>query len=181
MHRAAHQLALEDEDNIAVWVAAQDQLQSLQEQIERIYGDAQVQLGVAAPSPEMGGIDPGASKVRVRHDLKPWDLATSATPSEFRRWKRKFKQYFLGSDLGVTQLPGQQVALLPWTENWNNISTTTSATIPRSSPQNPMKTSSCPVWTISATGSRNVTPWTQDEGNLWSSIPIESWIWPNAT
>ena len=34
----------------------------------------------------------------------------SATASEFRRWRRKFKQYFLGSDLGITHLPGQQAA-----------------------------------------------------------------------
>ena len=43
----------------------------MQETIERIYRDAQVQLGVGAPSPETGGINLGAAKVRVRLDLKP--------------------------------------------------------------------------------------------------------------
>ena len=44
LHRAAHQLALEDEENAAAWMQTQDQLQPLQDTIERIYGDAQVQL-----------------------------------------------------------------------------------------------------------------------------------------
>ena len=79
LHRAAHQLALEDEENSAAWIATQKQLKKT---IERIYEDAQVQLGVGAPSPEM-------AKVSVRHYLKPWELAASATPSEFRRWKTK--------------------------------------------------------------------------------------------
>ena len=92
-------------------MAVQDQLQPLQFQTEQIYGDTQVQLSVAAPSPETGGIAPGASKVRVRHDLKPWDLVSLATPSEFRRWKRKFEQYFLELDQVVAHLPGQQAAL----------------------------------------------------------------------
>ena len=104
LHRAAHQLAQEDEENSAAWTAAQEQLQPMQETIERIYGDAQVQLGVAAPSPETGWITPRASKVRVRHDLKPWELAASATLSEFRC-------YYLGPDLGVTNIPGQQATL----------------------------------------------------------------------
>ena len=71
-----------------------------------------MQLGVAAPSPETGGIAPGASKVRVRHDLKPWELVASATPSEFQRWKRKYGQYYLGSNLGITNIPGQQATPL---------------------------------------------------------------------
>ena len=54
LYRAAHQLALKDEDNCAAWTAAQEQLHSLQETFERIYGDAQVQLGVGVPSPETG-------------------------------------------------------------------------------------------------------------------------------
>ena len=62
---------------------AQEQLQSMQETIERIYGDAQVQLGKGAPTPETGTVEPGAAKVHVRHDLKPWELSASATPSEF--------------------------------------------------------------------------------------------------
>ena len=49
LHRAAHQLALLDEANAENWLAPQDQLQPLQDQIEHIYGDAQVQLGVASP------------------------------------------------------------------------------------------------------------------------------------
>ena len=61
--------------------------------------------------PETGGITPGASRIRVRMDLKPWGLSSIAMLSEFRRWRRKFEQYFLGSDLGVTHIPGQQAAL----------------------------------------------------------------------
>ena len=71
LHRAAHQLALEDEENSAAWTNAQNQLQSMQETIERIYGDAQVQLGIGAPTSETGMVAGGAAKVRVRHDLKP--------------------------------------------------------------------------------------------------------------
>ena len=67
LDRAAHQLALEDS---ASWTAAQEQLKPMQETFERIYGDAKMQLGVATPSPETGGITPGAAKVRARHDLK---------------------------------------------------------------------------------------------------------------
>ena len=66
------------------------QLQPMQDTIERIYGDAQVQLGIGAPMPEMGTVAPGAAKVRVRHDLKPWELSASATPSEFRPWRQKY-------------------------------------------------------------------------------------------
>ena len=54
---------------------AQDQLQPLQDTIERIYGDTQVQLGIRAPTPEMGTVAPGAAKVSVRHYLKPWELS----------------------------------------------------------------------------------------------------------
>ena len=85
LHREAHQLALAYEANAQTWLAAQDQLQPLQNQIEHIYGDTQVQLGVAAPPPETGGIAPSASWFRVLLDLKPWDLESSATPTEFRR------------------------------------------------------------------------------------------------
>ena len=70
LHRAAHQLALEDEENSAAWTNAQDQLQPMQETIERIYGDSQVQLGIRAPTHETGTVAPGAAKVLVRHDLK---------------------------------------------------------------------------------------------------------------
>ena len=63
IHRAAHQLALEDEENSATWMQAQEQLQPMQDTIERIYGDAQVQLGIAAPTPETGTVTPGAAKV----------------------------------------------------------------------------------------------------------------------
>ena len=62
LHRAAHQLVLEDKENSA----AQDQLQSMQDTIERIYDDAQVQLGIGAPTPETGTVAPGAAKVRIR-------------------------------------------------------------------------------------------------------------------
>ena len=89
LHRAAHQLALEGKENAAAWMQAQDQLQPLQDTIERIYGDAQIQLGIGAPTPETGTVAPGAAKVRVRHDLKPWELSANVTPSEFRRWRRK--------------------------------------------------------------------------------------------
>ena len=51
LHRAAHQLALEDKENATSWMQAQDQLQPLQDTIEHIYGDAQVQLGIGAPTP----------------------------------------------------------------------------------------------------------------------------------
>ena len=54
----------------------------------------------------------GTAKVRVRHDLKPWELSASATPSEFRRWRRKYEQYYLGSDICFTNLPGQQATIL---------------------------------------------------------------------
>ena len=59
LHRAAHQLALADEENAVAWMQAQDQLQPLQDTIERIYGDAQVQLGIGcllytSPSPRDG-------------------------------------------------------------------------------------------------------------------------------
>ena len=84
----------------------------MQDTIERIYGDAQVQLGIAAPTPETGMVTPGAAKVRVRHDLKPWELSANATPSEFRRWRRKYEQYYLGSDIGVMNIPGQQATIL---------------------------------------------------------------------
>ena len=40
LHRAAHQLALEDEENSAACLNAQEQLQPMQETIEHIYGDA---------------------------------------------------------------------------------------------------------------------------------------------
>ena len=36
----------------------------------------------------------------------------TATPTEFQHWRRKFEQYYLGSDLGVTHIPGQQAALV---------------------------------------------------------------------
>ena len=111
LHRAAHQLALEDEENSAVWMNAQEQLQPMQETIERIYGDAEVQLGIGSPTPETGTVAPGAAKVHVRHNLKLWELSASATPSKFRRWKRKYEQYYLGSDIGVTNLPGQQATI----------------------------------------------------------------------
>ena len=90
LNRAAHQLALEDEENSAAWMQAQDKLQPMQDTIERIYGDAQVQLGIRAPMPETGTVAPGAAKVRVPHNLKPWELSASGTPSEFRRWQRKY-------------------------------------------------------------------------------------------
>ena len=61
LHMAAHQLALEDEENSAVWTAAQEQLQHMQEKIERIYGDAQVKMSVGTPSPETGGNSPPQS------------------------------------------------------------------------------------------------------------------------
>ena len=80
----------------------------MQETIERIYGNAQVQLGIRAPTPETETMAPGAAKVRVRHDLKPWELSVSASPSEFRRWRRKYEQYYLGSDIGIMNLLGQQ-------------------------------------------------------------------------
>ena len=80
LHRAAHQLALEDEENSAAWTNAQDQLQLMQETIEWIYGDAQVQLGIGASTPETGTVAPGAAKVRVCNNLKPWELSASATP-----------------------------------------------------------------------------------------------------
>ena len=71
---------------------AQEQLQAMQDTIERIYGDAQVQLGIGAPTFEMGTVTPGEAKVRVRHNLKPRELSANATPSEFRRWRRKYEQ-----------------------------------------------------------------------------------------
>ena len=111
LHRAAHQLALEDEENSAAWTNAQDQLQPMQETIERIHGDAQEQLGIGAPTPGTGTVAPGTAKVRVCHDLKPWELSASTTPSEFRRWRRKYEQYYFGSDIGVTNLPGQQATI----------------------------------------------------------------------
>ena len=49
--------------------------------------------------------------MRVRHDLKPWELSANATPSEFRRWRLKYEQYYLGSDIGVTNLPGQKATI----------------------------------------------------------------------
>ena len=51
LHRAAHQLALEDEENQAQWMQAQEQLQPMQDTIERIHGDAQVQLCLLYTSP----------------------------------------------------------------------------------------------------------------------------------
>ena len=62
LHCPAHQLALANKTNEQAWLAVQDQLQPLQDQIEHIYRDAQVQLGVTAPPPEAGGIAPGASQ-----------------------------------------------------------------------------------------------------------------------
>ena len=49
--------------------------------------------------------------MRVRHDLKPWELSASATPSEFQHWRRKYEQYYLGLDIGVTNLLGQQAII----------------------------------------------------------------------
>ena len=40
LHRVAHQLALEDEENSAAWTNAQDQLQPMQETIGCIYGNS---------------------------------------------------------------------------------------------------------------------------------------------
>ena len=57
LHRAAHQLALEDE----AWTNAQEQ-QPMQETIERIYGDAQEQLGIGAPTPKTGNADGAAAQ-----------------------------------------------------------------------------------------------------------------------
>ena len=111
LHRAGHQLTLEDEENSAAWTNAQDQLQPMQETIEWIYGDTQVQLGIGTPTPETGTVTPGAAKVRVCHDLKLWELSASATPSKFRRWRRKYEQYYLGSDIGMTNLLGQQATI----------------------------------------------------------------------
>ena len=56
---------------------AQDQLQPMLDTIEHIYGDTQVQLGIGAPTPETGTVAPGAAKVRIRHDLKPWEICAS--------------------------------------------------------------------------------------------------------
>ena len=64
----------------------------MQETIEKIYRDAQVQLGIGAPMPETGTVAPGAAKVRVCHDLKPWELSASATPFKFRKLRRKYEQ-----------------------------------------------------------------------------------------
>ena len=41
-----------------------------------------MQLGIGAPTPETGTMAPGTAKVRVRHNLKPWELSASATPSD---------------------------------------------------------------------------------------------------
>ena len=115
---------------------------------ERIYGDAQVQLGIAAPTPETGTVTPGAAKVRVCHDLKPWELSANATPSEFRRWRRKYEQYYLGSDIGVTNIPGQQATISGCVDRqleqhlYNLISDNTP-----SSPLNTMTTKYPPAWT----------------------------------
>ena len=111
LHRADHQLALADEANAQTWKMAQAQLQPLQETIESIYRVAQVQVGVATQPQETDSVAPGASQVWVRMDLIPWDLAANANPKEFRRWRRKFEQSYLGSDMGVTNIPGQQAAL----------------------------------------------------------------------
>ena len=35
----------------------------------------------------------------------------NANPTEFRHWRRKFEQYYLGSDMGVINIPGQQATL----------------------------------------------------------------------
>ena len=116
----------QSDDKIVTYVgiSAQEQLQPMQDTIERIYGDAQVQLGIAAPTPETGTVTPGAAKVRVRHDLKPWELSANATPSEFRRWRRKYEQYYLGSDIGVTNIPTFQQSRVVSTANWNSTCTT---------------------------------------------------------
>ena len=42
-------------------------------------------------------------------DLKPWDLQANANPTEFRHWRMK---YYLGLDMGVTNIPGQQANLV---------------------------------------------------------------------
>ena len=71
LHRAAHQLALEDEDNAAAWMQAQEQLQPMQDTIERIYGDAQVQLGIRAPTPETGTVTP-LSLIHISEPTRPY-------------------------------------------------------------------------------------------------------------
>ena len=53
LHRAAYQLALEDEENAAAWMQAQEQLQPMQDTIERIYqkrSQARTQRPGGAPS-----------------------------------------------------------------------------------------------------------------------------------
>ena len=128
LHRAAHQLALVDEANVQQWTASQGQLKPLQKQIKRIYGDAQVEVGVAAQPPETGGVAPGASRVRVQMDPKPWD------PTEFRRWRRNFEQYYLGLEMGVINILGQQAVLSGYvTQILNNIYTQSSETTLQSS------------------------------------------------
>ena len=70
-----------------------------------------MQLGIGAPTLGTRTVAPGAAKVHVRHDLKAWELSASVTPSEFRRWRRKYEQYYLGWEISVTNLPGQQATL----------------------------------------------------------------------
>ena len=86
LHHAAHQLILVV--NQQIWQNTQAQLHPLQEQIEHIYGNAQVSVDMAAQLHETGGEAPGASRIRVRMDLKPRDLSSNTTPTEFCRWRR---------------------------------------------------------------------------------------------
>ena len=70
-----------------------------QDQIEHIYGEAQVQLGVAAIPPRLE-VSP----------QKPLGSACASTSSPETWYLLPLEQYFLGSNLGGTHLPGQQAA-----------------------------------------------------------------------
>ena len=161
-----------------LWTAAQEQLQPMQETIERIYGHAQGQLGVGHPSPETGSIAPGAAKVCVRHDLKPWELSASATPSEFRRWKRKYEQYYLGPDIGVTNIPGQQATLSGCVDRkleqhlYNSISDNTPIFAPEPNEDDIM---SCMDIITDWITESSCSSSSKNEGNQLCSIPTASW------
>ena len=107
-------------------------------------------------------------------------------PTEFRRWRRKFKQYFLGSDLGVTHISGQQAAPYRCVEDIEqHLYNTRLATTRPSSRRSPTRSNR--AWTLSMNGSPSNNPWTQDAwsfsssrrnwGNQWSPTPTGSPTW----
>ena len=66
---------------------------------------------MASQPHEASGVAPGVSRVQFRMDLKPWNLSSSATLTELRRWRQKFKQYYLSFNMAIMTIRRQQATL----------------------------------------------------------------------